>query len=237
MPRKITLVKGDCFKDLPIERCVDLIVTDPPYDITKISDGGSVNDKKCLNKSLMDLKKVSDVTLGYDIYRFSRLVLFWQENINCYFFCNKRQIPEYFRVYVQELKCRFDIICWHKKDALPTYSNKYLSDTEYCLHFYRGKGQTHPQSYEDAKTYYLDYINRNDKKLYGHPTIKPLPLIEKIIRNSSKKGDLVIDPFMGSGTTGVACKKLGRDFIGVEINRAYFRIARKRIIESLEEQK
>lgn len=235
MPRKITLIKGDCYKDLHINGA-DLIVTDPPYDIS-ITGGGSANKKQCMSKSLTDLKKVNDITLGYDIANFSKLVLHWQKNINCYFFCNKRQIPEYFRVYVQELRCKFDIICWHKKDALPTYSNKYLSDTEYCLHFYKGKGQTHPQSYNDAKTYYLDYINRNDKKLYGHPTIKPLPLIEKLIRNSSVEGDTILDPFMGSGTTGVACKNLSRNFIGCEINDIYFDIARKRLTQVLGEQK
>lgn len=129
---------------------------------------------------------------------------------NIYFWCNKKQIPEYFDIWVNQYKCNFNIICWHKSNALPTYSHKYLSDTEYCLYFH--KGHCNPTSYEDAKTFYIAPINSKDKKLYGHPTIKPLEIIEKLIRNSSNKNDIVLDPFMGSGTTGVACKNLKRKF-------------------------
>lgn len=88
----------------------------------------------------------------------------------------------------------------------------------------------HPESYEDAKTYYMGYINHKDKKLYGHPTIKPLPLVERLIRNSSVEGDLVLDPFMGSGTTGVACKNLRRGFVGIELYEDYYKISTKRIL-------
>ncbi len=119
----------------------------------------------------------------------------------------------------------------HNCNALPTYSNKYLTDCEYCLHFYKGKGTTKPESYEDAKTVYIAPINHADKKLYKHPTIKPLPLVEKLIRNSSRPDDTVLDMFMGSGTTGVACKKLNRNFIGFELNHEFFEIAKERINE------
>lgn len=71
--------------------------------------------------------------------------------------------------------------------------------------------------------------NVADKKLWNHPTIKPLDFTEKIIRNSSRKGETVLDPFMGSGTTGVACKKLERNFVGIELSKEYFEIAEKRI--------
>ena len=73
---------------------------------------------------------------------------------------------------------------------------------------------------------------QEDKKTWGHPTIKPIGLIEKLVRNSSKVGDVILDPFMGSGTTGVACKALGRDFIGIELDDEYFNIAKKRIEEA-----
>ena len=85
------------------------------------------------------------------------------------------------------------------------------------------------EAYENAKTYYVAPLNQKDKKLYKHPTIKPLELLEKFIKNSSHAGDIILDPFMGSGTTGVACKKLNRDFIGIEIDKDYFEIAKNRI--------
>ena len=132
----ITLLRGDCFTDINITETVSLIVTDPPYDIGRINMGGTVNNIKKLNTSMFSLTKTSDMTLGYDISAFANLVRLWQgPNINTYFFCNKAQIAEYFRIYVLRMGCKFDIITWHKQNALPTYYNKYLADTEYVLHF------------------------------------------------------------------------------------------------------
>ena len=208
---------------------IDLIVTDPPYDISSISGGGTVNNLKKLNNSLQDLNQ-SGLMDSYNIRDFGERIFKLQKDINVYFWCNKKQIPEYIAYYVLEKKCGFDIINWHKSNALPTYSNKYLSDTEYCLYFRKGKGHCFPQSYEDAKTYWIAPINHTDKKKWQHPTIKPLEFIEKLIRNSSKEGELVFDPFMGSGTTGVACKKLDRNFIGGDLDSKWVNVARERII-------
>lgn len=208
---------------------VDLVVTDPPYDIPSISGGGSINKVKKLNKSLRDLDQ-SGLMNSYKIEPFAYSLMYLQKgNINAYFWCNKKQIPEYLNVYVDILNCKFDILTWHKTNALPTYSNKYLSDTEYCLYFHKGKGKCSPASYEDAKTYWINPINHKDKKIYGHPTIKPLDFIEKIIKNSSRFGDVVLDPFMGSGTTGVACERLCRHFIGCDLDSHWYEVAKERI--------
>jgi site-specific DNA-methyltransferase (adenine-specific) len=231
----IKLIKGDSFEilqNIP-SGSIDLIVCDPPYFLETTGGGGSVNTIKKLDASLKDLKKNQDITEGYDIDAFADIVDRLQGgNINAYFWCNKAQIPDYFRAYVDRLGCKFDILTWHKVNALPTYSNKYLSDTEYCLYFHKGKGKTSPQSYDDAKTYWFEPINHKDKKLYGHPTIKPLHMIERLIRNSSKEGDVVLDCFMGSGTTGVACYNLNRKFIGIEIDDNYYNIAKSRLDEA-----
>lgn len=207
---------------------IDLIVTDPPY-IVGWGGGGSINKAKKLDKSLEQLR-IDNMVDGYDIESFSKEIVRLQGgNINAYFFCNKLQIPEYMRCYVSEMKCKFDLLCWHKRNALPTYSNKYLSDTEYCLFFHKGKGHTFPQSYDDAKTFEVGAINLSDKKLWGHPTIKPLGMIKKIVRNSSREGETVLDPFMGSGTTAIACLTQNRNFIGYEINQTYYETSMKRI--------
>lgn len=226
----IDLRCGDCLDVMRgiSDNTVDLIVTDPPYDISATNGGGTVNKIKKLNVSLNDLVK-SKLNKGYDIELFNTEFTRIMKEINIYIWCNKKQIPEYFDFYVNKRKCKFDIICWHKTNALPTYSNKYLSDTEYLLYFRKGKGKCFPQCYEDAKTYYIAPINHKDKKTFNHPTIKPLDITEKIIRNSSKENDVVLDCFMGSGTTGVACKNLNRNFIGIELDKNYFNIAKKRI--------
>lgn len=227
------LYNMDCLtvlKDME-DKTVDLVVTDPPYDVNA-TGGGSINKVKKLNKSLKQLDE-ADIADGYNIEEVCTELVRVMKNINIYLWCNKVQIPDYFNFFVNKLGCKFDILCWHKTNALPTYKNKYLSDTEYCLYFRKGgycdPSVTGEDRYENAKTFYIAPLNQKDKKSWNHPTIKPLDFTEKIIKNSSKKGEVVLDCFMGSGTTGVACKNLGRDFIGIELNSEYFRIAKDRI--------
>lgn len=159
------IINADCLdilRKIP-DKCVDLIITDPPYDISATNDGGSVNTIKKLNKSLTDLTD-ANLDKGYDIEKIGNDLIRVMKNINVYFWCNKKQIPEYFNFYVNRHKCRFDILCWHKTNTLPTYSNKYLNDTEYLLYFRKGKGKCYPKCYEDAKTFYISPINLKDKK-------------------------------------------------------------------------
>ena len=73
-----------------------------------------------------------------------------------------------------------------------------------------------------------------DKKNYPHPTIKPLNIVKTLIGNSTRPGDIVLDPFLGSGTTAVACMELGRKYIGFEINGEYFETAQRRIQDTIE---
>jgi site-specific DNA-methyltransferase (adenine-specific) len=72
-------------------------------------------------------------------------------------------------------------------------------------------------------------IPRSRSKTKTHSATFPLSLAEKAIKNFSKENDIVLDPFMGTGTTGVACKNLNRDFIGIELDQEYFKIAKERI--------
>lgn len=123
-------------------------------------------------------------------------------------------------------------MCWHKTNPTPTCGNKYLTDTEFCL-FFREKGVKVYGEYATKRTFYVSTKNLEDKKLYNHPTIKPLEIIQNLIINSSNEGDIVLDPFLGRGTTVVASKMLNRQYIGFEINKDYFEIAQKRIDDIL----
>ena len=91
---------------------------------------------------------------------------------------------------------------------MPLFNNKYMTDKEYCLYFRKG-AYCNPKDYASAKTVFYQPINAKDKKQYGHPTIKPLNIIQTLIENSSTRGQTILDPFMGSGTTGVAAIKAG----------------------------
>ena len=98
--------------------------------------------------------------------------------------------------------------------------------------YQRAEPLCQPDSYEKAKTVYFQPINIYDKKDYPHPTINPLNIIKNLIENSSRPGDLVLDPFLGSGTTAAACLELGRNYLGYEINPEYFGTAEKRILDT-----
>ena len=82
----------------------------------------------------------------------------------------------------------------------------------------------------------ISALPHNSKEKVDHPTQKPVMLMERCINLVTQKGDLVLDPFMGSGTTGVACARLGRSFIGIELDRKYFKIAEERINNQLQER-
>ena len=222
----IQLYKGDCLqllKDIP-DKSIDLIVTDPPYEFVSTSGGGSQG-----HKVAAVMKECEDI----DIIRgFNKKVLDECYRVmkkpNIYLWCNARQIPMYLDFFVKERGCTFDVLVWIKDNPVPTYSNKYLTDKEYCLYFRKG-GYCAPKSYEAARSWWMRPVNAKDKALYQHPTIKPLSIIETLVDNSSMGGGTILDPFMGSGTTGVACVKLKRNFIGMEIDDKYFRIAQDRI--------
>lgn len=221
----------DCLvglKKIP-DKSVDLVVMDPPYEIT-ISSG--TKGKNRISKSYEKLEKelkADNLINGYDLKILDELIRVMKD-INIYIWCNGRQIPTYMKYFVEKLNCKLEIIIWGKTNPMPLHNHKYLNDKEYCLYFRKG-GYCNPASYEDAKTIYLSTLNVKDKKKYEHPTIKPLPLIRKLIRNSSKENDVVLDCFLGSGTTAVASILENRKYIGFEINKKYYDIAKKRILE------
>ena len=204
----------------------DLIVTDPPYLIKNVHGGDKSELGRSVrkyNQELLDGKLTEGISTN--IFK-----LLWDciKKPNFYFFCNKPQIQQYLDFFVNKNKCSWEMLIWHKTNVPPFYSNKYLCDKEYILHFRKG-ALCHPPTYQNAKTVYVGVTNKKDKLLYGHPTIKPLDIIKTLIENSSYSGDLVLDPFIGSGTTAVAAKQLNRNYIGFEINKQFYEASQKRL--------
>ena len=131
--------------------------------------------------------------------------------------------------YYIEKGCRTNVLVWCKTNPTPATNDTWLPDLEYCLVFKQKGSPRYNDGYDIKSKYYVSPINKKDKELWGHPTIKPLELVERHIKHSTNEGDTVLDCFMGSGTTGVACRNLNRKFIGIEIEDNYFEIAKKRI--------
>lgn len=219
---EITLKQGDCYeliKQLP-DNSIDLIVTDPPY----LFQRGGVSHTEFGERAGNRREQIRPISDGFDfsiLEEYKRVL----KNMNMYVWCSEMQLGS----LLNELKdYNTDIIVWGKSNPMPLCNNAYLPDTEFCV-FARDKGVRLYGSAETKHKFYQTAINQKDKALYDHPTIKPLEIISNLIINSSCEGQTVLDTFMGSGTTGCACKLLNRNFIGFEIDEKFFDVAKQRI--------
>lgn len=219
---------GDSYeliKQVP-DKSIDLIITDPPYDIGNTTAGGG----SALSRSIQGMNdELAENGLTSGI-RESMLEEFMRvmKVPNIYIWCNGAMVYPLLHFFVGKHNCKYDILLWQKSNATPLFNNKYLTDKEYCLYFRKG-GYCCPKNYGDAQTIFRQAINVTDKKLYGHPTMKPVSIIQTLVENSSHEGDIILDPFIGSGTTAVACKASGRSYIGVELSEKWHRVACNRL--------
>ena len=220
---QVKLYNDDCLvvmRQMP-EKSIDLVVTDPPYDIETSGAGLYKQEDKQYVKELVGMKDGFSEEILDELCRVMK-------KINIYIFCSQKQIIPLLDYFVKKKGCNWNILSWHKSNPIPACGNKYLTDTEFIL-FFREKGVKVYGSFDTKKTYYVTPLNQKDKKKYGHPTCKPEEIVRNLIVNSSSEGDVVLDCFMGSGTTGAVCVDIARSFIGVEINEQYFNIANERI--------
>ena len=215
----------DCLqglKEIP-DKSVDLIVTDPPYDIHAGKGGGCFGNRKAYT----DILPMADGFREEILDELCRVL----KKINIYLFCSQKQLLPLLDYFVTRRRCNWNLLTWHKSNPVPACCNKYLTDTEYIL-FFRERGVRVFGSFDTKKTYYVTPLNQADKKKYGHPTVKPLGIVQNLITNSSEPGATVLDTFMGSGTTAVACLKTGRNYIGFELDEGWHTIAQQRIAET-----
>jgi len=225
----------------------DLIYADPPYFLS--NDGITCKSGKMVSVNKGDWDKSEgfeqDVNFIDSWLKECRKVL--KENGSIWVSGTMHII--YKVGYLLE-KNDYDIIndiIWYKPNAPPNLSCKYFTHSqEIVLWARKSKNSQHTFNYEKMKFWnnIKDKLKNKDKQMrsvwsiplipkaekeYGkHPTQKPLELLNRIIMSSSNEGDLVLDPFMGSGTTGVVCNILNRKFIGIDTNKEYLDLAIRR---------
>jgi len=197
-----TLYLGDCREILPTLGKVDAVVTDPPYRIEFRSNYRTVRSK--FNPIAND--KTNDTLL-------------WACSIAAghskYVFCRWDNLPDVPR----PRSC----VTWVKNNwSMGNLKGEHGRQTEMAL-FYAGPDHSFPTGRPS------DVIQVRRTRNEWHPTEKPVDLMWHVVRWTA---GTVIDPFLGSGTTGVACIKLGRKFIGIEVDEGYFNIACKRICDA-----
>lgn len=206
------VIQGDCLevmKQIP-DNSIDLVVTDIPY--------GEVNRN---SNGLRDLDKgnadIFDLDLDNLVSEFVRV-----SKGSMYIFCGTEQVSK-LRATMVEKGLSTRLIIWEKTNPSPMNGQHiWLSGVECCVY---GKKKNATFN-EHCKNSVLRFPNGSSKL---HPTQKPLNLFKKLIEVSSNEGDLILDPFLGSGTTAVACKQLNRNFIGIELSPDYCKIAEERI--------
>jgi len=234
------IICGDCLevmKDIP-DKSINLVIADPPYYKIMKNDWDNqwkikkeylfwcthwIKECKRVLKNLGSLyvwcnaiTKKSDIIL--DIYQILKKYLIFQSWIVW-----RRQFTHGNSLWlqVQEVCLFFSNSNQFVKNSFRVDSDKFEKVSNRCSNVWYIKDVT-KQGY---------YVN---KESVGHPSQKPVEAIERLIKGSSNKDDIILDPFLGSGTTAVACKELGRKFIGIEINPEYCKIAEKRLKNTME---
>ena len=226
----------DCMeylKTLP-NNSVDLVVTDPPYNV---SQKGNIN-----YKDLNVRKNFGDWDFGFDpepvLAELKRVL---KPNGQIFIFCSTAQIAEYMQIFQKGWFFR-NLLVWYKTNPAPRISKtNFVFANEYIL--YAINENVRPS---DATFNFLGHKEMHNtiitsalqgkERLKGengksaHPTQKPLSILKKFIEIGSNEGGVVLDPFMGVGSTAVACKELGRNWLGCELDEEYCRISKQRLI-------
>lgn len=222
------IYNADCLngiKQIP-DNSVDLLVTDPPYVVGSKHGGGAFGTGEKSKSTQNHYEQIQPISDGFTTAVLDECCRVLKK-VNAYVWCSKNQLLDLMQ-YFKDRKCNIDILTWHKTNPVPACNNKYLSDTEYLV-FAREKGVKVYGSFETKRKYWITPLNTKDKNLWQHPTIKPLDIIYTLVYNSSQVGGVVLDPFIGSGTTAVAARNLGRHYIGFEIDQKYYDKAIERL--------
>jgi site-specific DNA-methyltransferase (adenine-specific) len=219
---------GDCLEfmqTLP-DGSVDAVITDPPYEEqahtpmcrTHASIRNHTNDA-------LNFAPISDKIRETIAYQCARLSLGW-----ALAFCQVEATRLWQDAMTRAGAKYFRSMAWIKPDSSPQFNGQGPAQGYECISTsWCGGGVSHWNAH-GKRGVYTHCVNTN--RYGGHPTEKPLPLMIELVLDFTKPGDIILDPFMGSGTTGVAAVQLGRHFIGCEIDPAYFAIAERRIREA-----
>lgn len=215
-----TIICGDCLEvmqDIP-EHTIDLVVTDPPYFVPA---------EYYNTRTKFNTRNFADLGILEHSFKsvFQQLNRILKPDASFYMFCNGQSYPLFFYHSFGITKSVRPLI-WDKQTSINGYGWRHQH--ELILWGEMPESKPIPSGDGDIiKCRAVKVVNRS------HPAEKPLELIAKLVEKSSKENDIVLDPFVGSGTTVVAAKGAGRKYIGIDISAEYCAIAEKRIKEML----
>ena len=227
MSSKIELFNCNCldkFKEIEDET-IDLIVTDPPYPVTRKgcagNSGGMLITNQTMNGKIFEYNDIDCSEYAPEFYRILK------PNTHCYVMTNHINLINMLNTFTNTGFTFTKSLIWDKGNKI--MGRYYMSQFEYILFFRKG-GERKINDCGTSDILSIPNIKLKDENGNNyHDTEKPVGLMEILVKNSYNKDELVLDPFMGIGSTGIACKNLGRNFIGCEIDKKYFKIAKNRI--------
>lgn len=255
----LRLINGDCIEEMKklIEQgvVVDSVITDPPYSTTQCAWDRVIPFEEmwdclhmiCPNGPIVLFAKqpfTSNLVMS-NVADFRENIVWLKNKSGNGFSADQRhiQVLEDIVVFSKNAKYTFNPQKWLVEDKEFLTQRKTFKEVEVGNNIY-GKikrtrkpdtGERNPINIVSCKVPFTPSktkeYNNSEVDLRYHPTQKPIDLMEYLVKSYSNEGDIVLDFTMGSGTTGVACKKLGRDFIGIEKEKEYFDICEKRILE------
>lgn len=223
----VTLYNDDCLKVLNSigDNSIDLICTDPPYRIMSRGCAGNMGGYWDSDDSLSGkIFSHNDISPSQYLPEFYRVL---KDKCILYLMTNNLNLQEMLNTATD---CGFHFVksvIWDKKNKI--CGRYYMGCYEHILLFRKGGDRpinncSTPDILSIPITKQKDSVGNN-----LHDTEKPVELMKILVQNSSNEGEVVLDPFMGIGATGVACQQLNRDFIGIEIDKTYFDICNQRI--------
>lgn len=244
MPFK--LYNSDCLEvlDKLPDNCIDCCISDLPYGVLSKSNKDAEWDCKidlnALWPKLLRVVKDNGVIALFGQGKFAAELIFSNPTLYKYdLIWDKVRVSGFLNAKKQPLRSHEQILIFYKKQ--PTYNPQMVRCEPHQRNHSRGSGVHKATNrcygeFKEAADFISDEkypksiitIGKEHKEFY-HPTQKPVELLEYLIKTYTNKGETVLDCTMGSGSTGVACKNLGRNFVGIELNKEYFCISKTRI--------
>lgn len=237
MTRKSTLYNDDCLKVMQSmeESSIDCIITDPPYNLGNFMLSRNTNMVKMRENSFAyagwDNMAYEDWIAQMDIF-LSECNRVLKKRGTLILFMSIIKVESIFKLAEKNGFYYKTTGIWHKTNPMPRNMNLQFVNSIECWIYFINEGTS--GTFNNNGKVIHDFLESSvcpisEKRFGKHPTQKPLSVMKRLIEYTTKEGDIVLDPFMGSGSTCLACSMLGRQSIGIEINEQYFNIASERI--------